>query len=60
MPSEEFSDGRVTRCAVKYGNEYEEMKFTERVNDRRHSRKIIFWILNYFSTYRMDIYLNGT
>jgi hypothetical protein len=31
MPSAVFSDGRVTRCAVKYGNEYQEMKFTGRL-----------------------------
>jgi hypothetical protein len=60
MPSEEFSDGRVTRCALKCGNEYQELKFTERLNDRGYSRKIIFCILNYFSTLRMDIYPNGT
>jgi len=60
MPSEVFSNGKVTRCAVKYGNEYQELKFTGRLNDRGHSRKIIFCILNYFTTLRMDIYLNGT
>jgi hypothetical protein len=41
MPSEVFSDGRVTRCAVKYGIEYQVLKFTGHLNDRGHSRKII-------------------